>query len=199
MAEPEESESPTLVVVLPERLLAERGTLSPTGVVFGVTLDDAQGLGPDALAAWFGWTPAELQALRQRGEHLVAVIFTGGSEAGWATAEGLGGLARACVPALRDQGLEALATAASVSSASAAALGLGEIQAQLAEIFGLRPTVFGTDRIGFRGSEPAPGRFVIDEKVRIGAANPLAEGSALPLDAYPEVPTVIRLPWDNGR
>ena len=195
--EQEEEPRDWLLRVLPESELRATGCAAPTGIQLCLYGPDCAGMGAWELGEAWGWSPPELEALRVAGDHLVAVMASPGERWGRATADALANLARGLLPEhFGEVDPETLANALTLSPADAEANRLRKIQRRLAVVFGIRDGAFGAGLLPRRGHEAEGLQFYIAEKA-VEGANPLAPGSGLPLDEYPEMPTVLRLPWGD--
>jgi hypothetical protein len=172
--------------------------VAPTGLHLALLADDCSGRSAEELARWWGYDDAEIAARRNSGRDFLVVLYAASERVGWATVEGLARLLSVGGGDFSGK-MEDIAVALSVAPASAEALGLGETQRRLAGRLGVVPAVFGGGRIRFKGQEDGlVPRFVLDEKLKDGVEDPLAEGSALPVAEFPELPVVVVAPWREG-
>lgn len=186
-----------LIRVLPESELAATGAAASTGIQLCFYGPDTAGMDAWELGEAWGWSPPELEEMRLAGDHLVAVLSDPGERWGRATADALANLARGLLPEhFGEADAELLANTLTLAPHDAEARRVRKLQRRLAVVFGIRDGVFGSGRLPRRGETVDGLQFFIDEKARDGM-NPLAPGSALPLEEYPTLPTVVRLPWDR--
>ncbi len=192
--EVEETQEMFFLRLVPEGVLRATGRAADTGLHLVLYGPAAAGLDAWALGAAWGWTRAELEALQAAGEHLLAVLQAPGDRWGLASADALATLISAARPA--DVGYaepDALLEAITCPPEESAARGLDQLRAEIAAV--LDVPVGTLARIPRRGEEPGDLAFLLDEKIDDTADDGLARGSALKLADYPDLPTVIRLPW----
>jgi hypothetical protein len=189
---------PWLLRLVLESELAASGRATPTGIHLALFGPACAGLDAWELGELWGYSPPELEALRLAGDHLVAVMQSPGERWGRATAETVASLAASLrADAVSNEKPEVLARAVLSSPMEAEQRGLRKLQRQVGAVFGLRDGVFGSGRLPRRGEEAPDLGFYLDEKLLSPEVNGLLPGSSLAVADYPEMATVVRLPWGD--
>jgi hypothetical protein len=188
--------SPWLLRLVRESVLSVTGRATPTGIHLALYGPDCRGMGAWELGALWGYSEAELDAMRLDDDHLVAVMFEPSERCGVIDADVLARVAHGLVPEdLDDADVDAIAQALSVTPEEAEQLGLRQLQRQAGQVFGLGDGVFRMGRLARTGEARPEPCFFIDEKLSSPELNGLWEGSSLRVDEYPTLATVVRLPW----
>lgn len=183
--------------LVPQSVLEATGRAAATGLHLVFNGPTAAGLDAWTLGQAWGWTREELAAMYARGDHLAGVLQKPGDRWGLASAEALSTLIaearRADVGnATRTQILAAITCPPGL----AAVRGLTRLRQQVAAV--LDVPVGALARIPRRGDPVGDLPFLLDEKVDDAADDGLAPGSALPVTDYPDLATVVRLPWTRS-
>lgn len=191
-------DEPWLLRLVPESELRATGRATPTGIHLALFGPACAGLDAWELGELWGYSPPELEAMRLAGDHLVAVMQSPGERWGRATAETVANLAASLrADAVSGEKPDVLARAVLSSPMEAEQRGLRKLQRQVGAVFGIRDGVFGSGRLPRRGEEAPDLGFYLDEKLISPQANGLLPGSSLAVEDYPELATVVRLPWGD--
>lgn len=183
--------------LVPERVLRETGRAAETGLHLVFYGPAAAGKDAWALGEAWGWSREELAAMRAEGDHLVAVLQMPGDRWGLASADALATLlADARGADLDGADAERVLAAMTCPPAEAEARGLGALRSRVAAALGM--PVGALSRLPRRGEDPGDLAFLLDEKIDDDATDGLAAGSALKIADYPDLPTVLRLPWGGA-
>ena len=189
-----------LARVLLESELRETGRTASTGLHLTIPFELLSGLPVQVLAGAFGYSSSQLDQWSASGDGLVMVVARAHADAGMATVKVLAGLMR---DLRKEEGpFSDLEVAQALDTPfDRADLPTRQVQEALSRVFGLHDPLFGQPRFP---SPQWPDRqiiapFYIDEKIDPSVVartrNPLAPGSALALQDYPDLPLVQRLPW----
>ncbi len=202
--DPEDEAQVWVVRIVPEKEYVQSGCAAPTGVYLALLAAEVQGMGAWELARLWGYEEDELGAMIESDERFVAIVARASPNVGRATAHALAGLIHGLRPDEADNGsVEDFVEATQMTTGEAQLRGLRDAQRALSRVFGLRDGAFGTGVIPQRDQEddddrPVEPAFVVDEKINPAPQqNPLEPGSALRVEDYPELASVILLPWDG--
>ncbi|MDP2315252.1 MAG: hypothetical protein Q8P41_20305 [Pseudomonadota bacterium] len=195
----DEADEPWLLRLVRESELSETGRATPTGIHLTLYGPECGGLNAWDLGEIWGYSPPELEAMRLEGDHLVAILQSADERCGRATAETVANLIAALRPdAVGHEKADVLVRALTCTPAEAEQRGLRKLQRQIGTVLGIRDGAFGAGRLPPRGEHGADLTFFLDEKLIAPDANGLLPGSSLAIEDYPSMPTVVRLPWDDG-
>lgn len=194
----DEPGEPWLLRLVRESELSDTGRATPTGIHLVLDVRERGGLNAWDLGEIWGYSPPELEAMRLEGDHLVAILQSPDERCGRASAETVANLVASLRPdAVGHENADVIVRALTCTPAEAERRGLRKLQRQVAGVLGLRDGAFGSGRLPRRGEHGAELTFFLDEKLITPEANGLLPGSSLRVEDYPEMATVVRLPWSD--
>lgn len=195
----EEGEAgPYLVRLVRESELRETGRATPTGIHLALWGPDVADMDAWELGEVWGYSPPEIEEIRLAGDHFLAVLQEPSERFGRASADALAHLVVQLRPDVAEgESEETIARALVSTPREAEERRLRKIQRRVADVFGIRDGVFGDGRIARKGEEAYGPTFVLDEKLFVDGVNGLLPNSSARLEDYPELASVVRLPWDD--